>query len=695
MALKDQWVDIVDGVDTVSADDINQIAHAVIDIEKDDSAVGDVTIEQNTGYSETSVMSQKAVTEQTSQALPSTFFLGGQRVTRVSDNTVAENSIAMSDGIFVDGGQIGWCYCLFDVFNANSMTIDTTDISDSTITNFYNSDKEFISNYNVWAAAGVDEITSFPVGTRYVCISCQMVDADKVIVSYENANWHKKTEQILSDVATGQQIISRMFGDGVEVKLSDFDLTYGGYILGTGAFGPDERYCYGYYDISNNKIVTITATGLIDTMPAVVYFDEHKNYVSYEFALVWAGDGVYICYPPYNAKYICISSRVEDISSITISIESEKLADKVDVNHYDSLHQDAASSYTRTDRSRFIKGLHLDCGRKYFSVANIKTLLDEAHVANLNTFQIYFSDHEGFRFGLDDMNVTVSGNTYDLSIALGDGMSPTDGSGKWLTQSEMDDIINYAHSYDIDVIPAFDMPGHFGAIHSKFSEEKFRPTTKHGQSFMVEILRKYATYFANKGCRYYNICGDESNLASDMYESFMNEALHEIAKLNMTPLFYNDEVCKDGSLSPYLNNGGIVLGWNRYDYQAEYRIIDKSGYRMINAAGYPYYWVLNEVEKADNLPDVIRNSDIFLMADGSKMYNIVGAMYHIWCDLANMHGADNGDQVIAETADCIAAFGEAVNRAVPNDFLHTIESPDGSVFRVDVSNDGTLSATKL
>lgn len=672
---------------------IYKLSYAASEINEKLGKITDVV--QTTGNSETVVMSQRAVTEQTAQALPITFFLGGFRTTKVSDNIIAENSIAMSSGVFADGLQPGWCYCLFDVFNTTSMTIDTTGISDTTCLNFYDENKEFISCYHVWASPSVYELTSFPVGTRYVCISCQMVDADKVIVSYENANWHEKTERILSGVAADQRIISHMFRDGVNVKFSDFDLTYGGYILGSGVYGSDERYCYGYYDISNSKIVTVDATGLTDTMPAIVYYDEYKNYLAYEFASVWAGDGVYICYPPYNAKYICISSRVEDISSIIMSLEGENIVNKVEENHYDSLHQDAASSYVRTARSRFIKGLHLDCGRKYFNVANIKTLLDEAHAANLNTFQIYFSDHNGFRFGLDDMNVTVSGNTYDLSIALGDGMSPTDGSGKWLTQTEMDEIISYASAYNIDVIPAFDMPGHFGAIHSKFSEEKFRPTTKHGQSFMVEILKKYATYFANKGCQYYNICGDESDLASDMYESFMNEALHEIAKLNMTPLFYNDEVCKDGSLSPYLNNGGIVIGWNRYDYQAEYRTIDKSGYRMINAAGYPYYWVLNEVEKDANLPNVIRNSDIFLMADGSKMYNIVGAIYHIWCDLADMHGADEGDQIITETADCIAAFGEAVNRAVPNDYLVTINSPDGSTFRLDVSNEGTLSTVKL
>lgn len=39
MALKDTWIDRVDGVDDVSAKDPNEIAHAVIDLE---IGVGDI-----------------------------------------------------------------------------------------------------------------------------------------------------------------------------------------------------------------------------------------------------------------------------------------------------------------------------------------------------------------------------------------------------------------------------------------------------------------------------------------------------------------------------------------------------------------------------------------------------------------------------------------------------------------------------
>lgn len=52
MALKDTWVDRVNGVDEVSAEDPNEIAHAVIDLENNmgdiDSALDGIISIQNT-----------------------------------------------------------------------------------------------------------------------------------------------------------------------------------------------------------------------------------------------------------------------------------------------------------------------------------------------------------------------------------------------------------------------------------------------------------------------------------------------------------------------------------------------------------------------------------------------------------------------------------------------------------------------
>lgn len=64
MALKDTWVDKVNEVDDVDADDINNVAKAVIELEKKSDKLEIPTVVQNTGNSEMTVMSQKAVSDE-------------------------------------------------------------------------------------------------------------------------------------------------------------------------------------------------------------------------------------------------------------------------------------------------------------------------------------------------------------------------------------------------------------------------------------------------------------------------------------------------------------------------------------------------------------------------------------------------------------------------------------------------------
>ena len=70
------------------------------------------------------------------------------------------------------------------------------------------------------------------------------------------------------------------------------------------------------------------------------------------------------------------------------------------------------------------KILHLDCGRKYFTKEWIIALIHEMAAAGYNELELDFSNNEGFRFALDDMDVTfmtASGveRSIDLTPALG------------------------------------------------------------------------------------------------------------------------------------------------------------------------------------------------------------------------------------------------------------------------------------
>ena len=118
--------------------------------------------------------------------------------------------------------------------------------------------------------------------------------------------------------------------------------------------------------------------------------------------------------------------------------------------------------------SDFDKILHLDNGRKYFTKEWIVALINEMSAAGYNQLQLAFGN-DGMRFLLDDMSVTVDGTTYaseDVTAGIKQGNKNyyDAGAENELTQAEMTEIVNYAKSKGIDIVPHMNMPGHMDAI---------------------------------------------------------------------------------------------------------------------------------------------------------------------------------------------------------------------------------------
>lgn len=354
----------------------------------------------------------------------------------------------------------------------------------------------------------------------------------------------------------------------------------------------------------------------------------------------------------------------------------------------------AAETQATDDTSYRYNIVHVDAGRKYFSPTSIKAIIDNAAEAGFNQVELYLSDNQGFRFALDDMTVTTStGNTYDLSAALGDGYTASDGkcpdgSDKYLTQSEMTDIIAYAKSKNVEIVPCVNAPGHMGAILEEFSDFRYSSGGETSKSsidlanteavaFALAITDKYAEYFASQGCKYYNIGADEyandlssmgfENMGSTLYTKFvefMNSAADIIVGHGMTPRAFNDGFCYKN----YTNSVTVApskayeicywsSGWNGYNV-ASAKTLSSNGYKLINTNG-DYYWVLGNsgwqcsANKASGF-------DYTNFSGNTKISSPSGSMFCIWCDFGNTNGADGGTQVVSDTADVIAAFGKAL-----------------------------------
>lgn len=97
MALKDTWVDKIDGVDDASAEDINEVAHAVIDLEVNGGSGGSITID-----TEMSDTSENAVQNKVIKAYIQDYFSLDQ-IIDPDNNPITESSEITVDFVMETG----------------------------------------------------------------------------------------------------------------------------------------------------------------------------------------------------------------------------------------------------------------------------------------------------------------------------------------------------------------------------------------------------------------------------------------------------------------------------------------------------------------------------------------------------------------------------------------------------------------
>ena len=140
----------------------------------------------------------------------------------------------------------------------------------------------------------------------------------------------------------------------------------------------------------------------------------------------------------------------------------------------------AGEDKAATQDSEFLCIFHLDCGRKYFTVGQIKDLIDTASANNYTHVELAVGNN-GLRFLLKDMSLEVDGKTYTsdgVTAAIEAGNKQYSNSKNTtdsaLSETDMDTIIAYARGKNIRIIPLINTPGHMNAILSAAKSLKRR-----------------------------------------------------------------------------------------------------------------------------------------------------------------------------------------------------------------------------
>ena len=108
------------------------------------------------------------------------------------------------------------------------------------------------------------------------------------------------------------------------------------------------------------------------------------------------------------------------------------------------------------------RGMHLDCARQFYTIDEIKRLLDYMSFFKLNRFHWHLTDNEAWRVELECYpNLTKLGAFRGYNEVIppfyGTGY---DKNGGYYSRAEVKELIEYAKLRNIEIMPEIDLPAH-------------------------------------------------------------------------------------------------------------------------------------------------------------------------------------------------------------------------------------------
>jgi len=121
------------------------------------------------------------------------------------------------------------------------------------------------------------------------------------------------------------------------------------------------------------------------------------------------------------------------------------------------------------------RGVHLDCSRHFFTVAEIKGLLDQMMHLKLNRFHWHLTDDQGWRLEIKQYpKLTEIGAWRDSTVIGHYSRSPREYEhkkyGGFYTQEDAKELVRYAAARGITVVPEIELPGHARAALAAYPE---------------------------------------------------------------------------------------------------------------------------------------------------------------------------------------------------------------------------------
>ena len=321
------------------------------------------------------------------------------------------------------------------------------------------------------------------------------------------------------------------------------------------------------------------------------------------------------------------------------------------------------------------KVISIDAGRKYFTLDQLKRIVDKASELGYSDVHLLLGN-DGLRFLLDDMTITANGKSYasdDVKNAIIQGTKAyyDDPNGTALTQAEVTELIEYAKSKGIGLIPAINSPGHMDAMlvameklgiknpqahFDKVSKTTMDLRNEEAMNFVKALIGKYMDFFAGK-TKIFNFGTDEyANDATNaqgwyylkwyqLYGKFAEYAntLTAMAKeRGLQPMAFNDGFYYEDKDEVQFDKDVLISYWSKgwWGYNlASPQYLASKGYKFLNTNGDWYYILGQKPEDGGGfLKKAIENTGKtpFNQLASTKYPEVdlptVGSMLSIWAD---------------------------------------------------------------
>ena len=233
------------------------------------------------------------------------------------------------------------------------------------------------------------------------------------------------------------------------------------------------------------------------------------------------------------------------------------------------------------------RGAMLDVARHFFGVDEVKRLIDLLAGYKINRLHLHLSDDQGWRIEIKSWpDLTVIGGSTEVG----------GGKGGFYSQDEYSDIVNYAASRYIMIIPEIDMPGHTNAALASYAQ--------------LNCDGKARDLYTGTDVGFSSLCTKK-----EITYQFINDVIGELARLTPGPYIHigGDEshATKKEDYIPFIGkvqkivaaHNKIMIGW------------DEIAFAGLDRKSIAQYW-----SSADNAKRAASKRIKLIMSPAKKAY---------------------------------------------------------------------------